>query len=285
MFVLTILLAPIDLIVSLPGMLTKSMLLYVPTVLEKDENAVLKLITTHTKSYPVRCIIAKVRLSGDDFSAKYKLICSPEKDIIREIAIDTSHSGVAVFELKRIWAVSLLGLFSLPVSINAKQSMLILPPPIKPLNAVALQHGTQLRPKPGGGFSEEHDMREYRHGDPIKSIHWKISAKYDKPIIREPLVPPPHSRLVHVVPWKNTAQRDLILGRLRWVSSYLLKRNMPFYLRLSNGSEIVEVMQEEDLTNFICFAFGDNTIKINKSDRLPSRFSWVFRIDAADNRG
>jgi len=284
-FVLAILLAPIDLIVSLPGMLTKNMMMFVPPVLEKDTYAVLKLITTHVKSYPVRCIIVKMHLSGDDFSAKYKLRCPPEEDELREITIDTSRSGVAVFELKRIWAVSLLGLFALPTAIDIKQSTLILPPPVKPSNTVALQRGVQLRPKPGGGFSEEHDMRDYRHGDPIRSIHWKISAKYDKLIIREPLVPPPHSRLVHVIAWKNEAQRDLILGRLRWVSNYLLRRNMPFYLRLSKESEVVEVTQEDDLINFICFVFGDNTIKINRSDRLPARFSWVFRVDATNNRG
>jgi len=279
-FVLTLLLLPLDLLASLPGMLTKSMSLYVPPALEKDEHATLKLITIHNKPYPVRCIIAKMYLTGDGFSKNYKLRCPGENDERREVPIDTSRTGVLVFSLNRIWSVSLLGLFALPASVDVKQSTLILPPPVKPLNAVSLQHGVQLRPKPGGGFSEEHDLREYRHGDPIKSIHWKVSAKYDSIIVREPLVPPPHSRLVHVMTWKNAAERDLILGRLRWASNYLLKREMPFYLRISEDTEIVEIFSNEDLINFMRYALGDDKVSISKPSRMPLRFTWVFRIDA-----
>jgi len=280
LFVLSLLLLPIDLLVSLPGMLTKSMSIYAPPVLEKDEQGTLKLISVHNKPYPIRCIIAKMHLTGDGFSSKYKLTCPADEDERREVAIDTSRTGVVVFELKRIWTVSLLGLFALPVSVDVKQSTLILPPPVKPLNTVSLQHGVQLRPKPGGGFSEEHDLREYQQGDPIKSIHWKVSAKYDSLIIREPLVPPPHSRLVHVVAWENTEDRDLTLGRLRWTSNYLLNKELPFYLRLSGTSETAEVYSDEDLIDFMRYALGDRKIRISKSDRLPTRFSWVFRIDA-----
>jgi len=285
LFVLILILAPIDLIASLPGMLTKGMLLSVPPVLNKDEYAVLTLTTTHKKSYPVKCIVAKMHVNGDDFSVKYKLRCLPENNERREVAIDTSHSGVITFSLKRIWSVSLLGLFALPTSINIKQSVLVLPLPIKPVNPIVLQHGTHLRPKPGGGFSEEHDVRKYRRGDPVRSIHWKVSAKYDSLFIREPLIPQPHSRLVHVMAWKNIAERDLILGRLRWVSGYLLKRKMPFYIRICENSEVVEVTHENELIDFLRFTLGDNVKGINKLSRLPVRFSWVFRIDTSGASG
>ena len=39
--------------------------------------------------------------------------------------------------------------------------------------------------QPGGGFSEIHDLREYRPGDSLHEIHWKLSAKTDKLIVRE----------------------------------------------------------------------------------------------------
>ena len=284
LLVLLLLLLPFDLFASLPGMLTKKLMMSVPDVLEKNDEAVLKLITIHKKSYPVRCIRVKLLVTGDDFSTLCRLRCSAESDMQREVTIDTSRSGITLFTLKRISTISLLGLFSLPVSAGEKKSVLVLPPPLKPENTVALQHGTRLVPKPGGGFSEEHDMREYRQGDPIKSIHWKVSAKFDSLIIREPLVPPPHSRLVHITPWKNSSECDLILGNLRWITDFMLSRQMPFYVKYGEKSTIAEITQETDLVEFLHSIFNDTVSKQIISDQIPSRFSWVFRIDA-DNNG
>jgi len=198
----------------------------------------------------------------------------------REVTIDTSQSGITAFTLKRISTVSLLGLFSLPVSAGIKKSVLVLPPPLKPKNTVALQPGTRLIPKPGGGFSEEHDLREYRHGDPVKSIHWKVSAKYDSLVIREPLVTPPHSRLIHIAPWKNAGECDLILGNLRWVTEFMLSRQMPFYIKYGDRAEIAEVTQASDLIKFLLDIFDESVNKKYVSDQIPSRFSWIFRIEA-----
>jgi hypothetical protein len=285
MFILVLMMIPVDLILSLPGMLTKGLIMSIPGVLEKDEDAVLKLITIHSKSYPVRCLVAKLYVTGDDFSATCRIKCLPEKNSQREVTIDTSHSGVTVFLLKKIKAVSLLGLFSLPVSAGGKGFVLVLPPPIEPFNTKALQQGTNLRPKPGGGYSEEHDMRSYRQGDPIKSIHWKASAKFDSLIIREPLEPPPHSRLIHVMPWSCDTERDLILGRLRWVSDFLLKWEMPFYIRFDNNPLITEVTQENELIYYLFYVLGESASKPEKVEQIPLRFSWVFRIDASTNEG
>jgi len=275
---------PLDLLVSLPGMLSKSIKMSVPVVLEKNENAFLKLTTIQTKSYPVRCLLAKLRVTGDDFSVLCKLRCPGEANRQREIAIETSHSGVTVFEIKKASAVSLLGLFTLPVTVKERKSVLILPPPLKPANTVALQHGTILRPKPGGGFSEEHDIREYRQGDPVRSIHWKVSAKFDSLVIREPLVPPPHSRLVHVKPWKSATARDIILGCLRWVTKYMLKRQMPFYIKFGEEAVIKEITQESDLVDFLLYVLDKTELNALKSDPVPSRFSWIFRIDSGSGK-
>jgi len=271
---------PMDLFVSLPGMLTKSMALSVPPVLEKNEDASLVLTTIHKKHYPVRSLMTALRIKGDDFSDKCKLICSGEDGGQREVKIDTSNSGMTTFYLKRVYTVSLLGLFTLPVNIEDRKSVIILPPSVKPANTLALQTGTHLRPKPGGGFSEEHDMRMYRKGDPIRSIHWKISAKFDSLVIREPLVPPPHGRLLLITPWRGAAERDIILGRMRWVAEYLLKWQMPFYIRISGESVVSEITQASDIIDFLHTALDKNADKKNKAGFIPSRYSWIFRVDA-----
>jgi len=280
--VILLLLIPLDLLLSLPGMLSKDILMYAPPVVEKGADAKLILTTIHMKSYPVRCVIAKLHVTGDDFSAIRRIRCPGERDERREVMIDTSRSGVSIFEIRRIWTVSLIGLFALPKKVKIKEAVLIMPQPVKPVNTMALQHGIQLKPKPGGGFSEDHDIREYIKGDPIRSIHWKLSAKFNSLVIREPLVPPPHSRLVHVMRWKNTAEREITLGRLRWVSDYLLKWQMPFYVKYERNTSISEIRQETDLSDFLRNVLIDSTIKLNTTNPPPSRFSWIFRVEAVD---
>ena len=280
LLVLLLLLIPLDLLISLPGMLSMGIMISAPDFIEKNADGVLVLTLIHSKSYPVKCVIAKLHVTGDDFSVMRRIRCGTEAEGRREVTIDTTQTGVTVFELKRIRSVSLIGLFSLPINAVCRTSVLVLPPPVKPANTIALQHGTHLKPKPGGGFSEEHDMREYHPGDPVRSIHWKISAKFDSIIIREPLAPPPHSRLVHIIKWDGATQRDLILGCLRWISDYLLKWQMPFYIKFNEKAVIAEIKQESDLTDFLLKVLDGKTTKTIAPEFLPSRFSWIYRVDS-----
>lgn len=188
-----------------------------------------------------------------------------------------------MFEIKRIWIVSLIGLFSVPAAVSCRASVLILPPPVKPKNIIALSRGVILKPKPGGGFSEDYDLRRYRPGDPVKSIHWKVSAKFDALIIREPLVPPPHSRLIHMVKWNDAPERDLIIGRLRWVSDYLLKWELPYFIRFDDDGFIAEITGAQALTNYLRHLLAGLEQTLPKPAYIPIRFAWVFRVDAKDS--
>jgi len=87
---------------------------------------------------------------------------------------------------------------------------------------------------------------------------------------------------VHLMKWNGEAERDLALGRLRWVSDYLLKWQMPFYARYDEDTTIVEIAHETDMINFLFYVLGGIESKALKLDHMPSRFSWVFRIDGSD---
>jgi uncharacterized protein (DUF58 family) len=83
-----------------------------------------------------------------------------------------------------------LGLFRSFSRVSAPQSVLILPKRY-PLPPVALPG--QFKYQQGGvalaanvGCSEEFvSLRDYRHGDPLRHIHWRSWAKVGKPIVKE----------------------------------------------------------------------------------------------------
>jgi len=282
LFVMMLLLPVFDLLISLPGMLSKTILMSAPPTLEEGAEGSLMVTVVHLKSFPIRCVGLKLHITHDDFDMKTSIYCSAGPDDRTEMPIDTSKTGLTTLKLSKLTAISLLGLFSIKINNNSRAKVLVLPPPVKPLNSVALPRGLALQPKPGGGFSEEHDMREYRPGDSVKSVHWKISAKLDELIVREPLVPPNHSRLLHIVAWETQPQRDLILGRLRYTCKYLLDHDMPFYVKYADKDGIAEVRSEEDLSEFLLNILDEESKSIIYAYNLPKRYGWVYRVDAEE---
>jgi hypothetical protein len=263
-------------------------------MLEQNSFGVLRIIGIHknlqrtigshkvsiTKPFPVRGLLVKFQVTGDDFTAKCKVLCTGGYEEHGEVVIDTSKIGLTVFDVNKYLTISLIGLISFRYKIPYQVPVLVMPPAKKPLRAVTIPRGLILRPKPGGGYSEDHDMRKYQPGDPVRSIHWKLSAKFDSLIIREPLVPPNHSRLVQVEAWKNAEERDLTLSHLRWVADYLHKWNMPFYIKYSDNSYISEVRNENDLFEFLRHVLNKGDIRRVVSASVPKRFSWVYRVSA-----
>jgi len=280
LFAVLLLLMPFDLIISMPGMLTRRVALTAPGVLEQGMEGTLIVTTIQKRSFPARCIKARLNISGEGFSEKKRFVCAAQRSSRHELAIDTSHSGVIVYEIKRIWTVSLIGLFALPAPVHRKVGILVLPLPVRPPYVTALPRGVVFHPKPGGGFSEDYDLRQYRQGDQIRSIHWKVSAKVDSLIIREPLVPPPHGRFVETTKWNDAKERDIVLGRLRWISDYLLKWEMPYYVRLGEGAPVTEITESGDLTEYIFRVLSGSTQSVQPPASPPSHFVWVYRVDA-----
>ena len=281
LLILILLIIPFDLLISIPGMITKRVTIILPSIIEQGESGLLVITTYQEKPYPAGCIKAKLLVTGDDFTAKRRIKCDPEGGSRYEIGIDTSHSGVTVFEIKRIHTTSLIGIFSIAVTVNRRAAVLILPAPVKPPHVISLPRGIILRPKPGGGFSEDHEMRQYRKGDPIRLIHWKLSAKHDSLIIREPLAPPSHSRLVQIKRWSGARERDIILGRLRWISDYLLKWELPYCVKLGDYGAVAEIADKKEFMEYL-YSVLDNTAghPTPMPVSVPVRFSWVFHVDA-----
>jgi len=283
LMVTLLLLAPIDLIVSLPGMLTRRLSHASPDVVKQGEHATLVFTTICANRYPLRCIKLRMKVSCEDFTRWKRLVIGPDNGTRFDMLIDTSVSGINVFEMKRAWTVSLVGLFSYPVKFQQRATLLILSPPVEPPNIEALPHDVILHAKPGGGFSDDHDLRLFREGDTMRSVHWKVSAKLDSLIVREPLMPLTHSRLIYARKWHKARERDLVLGRLLWVCEYLLKWELKHYVKLDVGSSHAQITRISDLYDYLLNVLDDAADKTRYHVPGPVRFVWVLRIDGEES--
>ena len=121
-----------------------------------------------------------------------------------------------------------LGLLRFPLRLPELGELLVLPEDIQPIDTPSLTQLTarRYRAKPAGGISETHEMRASHPGDSMRDIHWKLSAKTDSLIVREPIEP---VRGQAVLSFDLAGTRDAVdrtLGLLQWMSGWLLSQEL-----------------------------------------------------------
>ncbi len=152
--------------------------------------------------------------------------------------LPTDHCGLLELGPGLAWATDYLGLFRFPVGKLPQVRIPVRPRAVKPLREPDLSrfYSGALAPKNGGGYAENHELRLYRPGDSLRQIHWKLSAKTGKLILREPMEIKNHHALVSLELSGTPEQRDRKLGQLLWMMEYLTQRDIPHRVCCFTGS-------------------------------------------------
>lgn len=149
----------------------------------------------------------------------------------------TSHCGGITVTAQKVRIYDYLGLFSMPVWKTEEKRLLVRPKPLPVALPEDLHRYISLRwkPKYGGGFAENHELRLYRPGDNLNQVHWKLTAKTGTLIFRE-AVEPVQGQVLLTMDLTGTAEElDRKFGRLLWLGQTLLAREIPFALRALTG--------------------------------------------------
>ncbi len=142
--------------------------------------------------------------------------------------LPTAHCGVLRFRIKRATVSDYLGLVAIPIRRPETVSICVLPREDVPADVPAFVESLSKRmlPKRGGGFSEEHELRPYRDGDSVGSIHWKLSSKLDEIIIREPMEVQQQLILCTLDLYGSPEQLDDTLHRFSYLMDKLLQNGI-----------------------------------------------------------
>ncbi len=215
----------LSLAVSLPAMLTAQMKIKAPRLAEMGSQAQAR-------------ALGYGRLPLPRFRAKLLVRhgYTGEERALTD-ALPTDHCGCLQIRVKRVWLQDYMGLFRLPRRSPARGQVLVRPKPVPMENLPELK-GYKIqsfRPKRGGGFSENHELRLYRPGDELRQIHWKLSAKTGKLLLREPIEPMRGLAVVSLTLSGTPEVLDRKLGQLLWVSRKLLLRQMPHRIHCATG--------------------------------------------------
>lgn len=165
--------------------------------------------------------------------------------------LPTDHCGGLRVGLHKPRVYDYLGLFGLRVRKTTTQTFLIMPELVSMDVPPDLTRylAQRWRPKPGGGYAENHEIRQFHPGDNLNQIHWKLSAKVGDLMLREPMEPERGLMLLTMDLRGTAAELDEKLGRLLWLGNWLLERGSNFDVRVltGNGIESWTVRDEWDL--------------------------------------
>lgn len=154
--------------------------------------------------------------------------------------LPTDHCGGLLAQLYKPKVYDYLGLFRFKVRKTNNRTFLVWPEPRKmELPPNLTQHlARSWRPKPGGGYAENHEIRQYHPGDNLNQIHWKLSAKVGDLMLREAMEPERGLMLLTMDLCGTPEKLDIQFGRLLWLSNWLLENSIPFEVRVLTGNGI-----------------------------------------------
>lgn len=224
--VLMVCLPVFSLLVSLPAMARVRLHLDVPAVCVRGEPAYVTLRASNGFLPMPQCrfkLTVTAGMTGQTLVLKQR---TPGHDSWY-VPLDTSHCGVLRCTAVKGRVYDYLGLFRLPVRMSATAEIMVKPTAVPPENCPNLTHflARRRQPKPGGGFSEEHELRDYRPGDNLRDIHWKLSVKTDRLIVREAQEPIRGLTLLTLDMAGTADDVDTTLEQLLWLSGWLLEHD------------------------------------------------------------
>ena len=223
-----------SLLVSLPGILCTQLTFTCGSAsLRKGQDTTLAL--TAKTTLPIPGGRARVRLTvrncltGETQVEKFFFTAGPAPLTISH-RLTSNVCGELRCTLSKGRICDYLGLFSFPLRLpkNNVQTLIFYPTVFQPRLSMTtavlpdgeVEHYSPSRP--GNDPSELFALREYRDGDKLSQIHWKLSQKTDQLLVREYSLPISDRTFFLWAPNGTGVQTDLLLDAFSTLSSFLL---------------------------------------------------------------
>lgn len=166
--------------------------LAMPTTAPKG-SACMATLTLSNKSWlPAPKVLCRLRtvndLTGEEGFLWMEASLPPHGQFHRDFLLESAHCGRIYTQLVQVRLLDCFGLFSMNLPLKTGARMTVLPElfpcqvSLSPAPALAEDSSLSCR---GDDPTEVFGLREYQQGDDVRRIHWKLSSKLDKLILRE----------------------------------------------------------------------------------------------------
>ena len=223
------------------NMITRGNLIRVPVIVK------------NSGKLPVTWVEAKIRYMDSD-GGKYKSLklsgmVEAKGEVALEAYLKTENCGIAEVILDSVYVTDYFGVFSGKCSVDhAKKEVYILPWTHVPMAETLAEVG-DFAGKYGEDVYETYDIREFRDGDDIRQIHWKLTAKMDILLVREYLKTSESGVMIRLDMKKKEEEKlsrkqlDSFLDKAASLSWEILKWGVSHFVVWDHG--------EEEITLFV----------------------------------
>ena len=272
-----------SLLFSLPAMLKLQVRTNAPKVLARRSNGKIQLCTASALPLP-GCKMTLVLTNTLTGCQRRQKVCLTQARFFTA-SLPAEHCGNVLCTGEKIRVYDYLGLFCLPrPKVQLAQSTILplpSPPARKPALKLALPAAYRVRP--GGGIAETYELREYRSGDHLQMVHWKLSSKLDNLVVREAMEPVSDPVLLTFDLAGTPGEIDSVLDQLSWLSRWLLSKELPHSVLWIDGASAevqtacvaTEAEREALLRRLLCRTAAPSDRSIGG---VAFRSSWRYHI-------
>ncbi len=164
-------------------------------VVNNGETAVLKITVKNRSPFPpghigvtIRCENSFMNSSSVCKAVVYAKSFSTEEF---EFAISSEHIGMMEISVKRAVIRDFFNLFAFSQRLDCKATVSFIPPVVpvsvglRPNSYAVGESDIFSKTKAGDDPSEVFDIRDYKGGDKLNRIHWKLTVKLNKYMVRD----------------------------------------------------------------------------------------------------
>ena len=238
-----------------------------PPTAEKGREVCGKIVLENKSAFPLFKAVCEVsvknNLTGEENRMNIVLSAPPKGKTEGEFCLSSEYSGYITAKVERVWLTDIFGFLPLEAKgfSSQKGKTTVLPETFAPVIVfdkilpVPEDSESYSPDKKGFDYSETFQIREYAPGDSIKQIHWKLSEKLDKTIVRDASLPIAKNIMLF---WDKTgevmpSEADAMAEAASSVAQSLLRSGYEFAMGWQNGTKIetAEIKTEEELLEAI----------------------------------
>lgn len=185
--------------------------LEVPANVRKGAGSTAVLVVENPTMIPVlrlRCkLFVENRLNGTMSELEVDGYVFPKGYRKIPFEVGDTHCGRLAVRAAKLRLYDALGLFPVTCTVTAEKAVTVQPDTfVQQLSVLPVSGSPEDSElfsayRPGMDLTETFQIREYVEGDSLRQIHWKLTGKFDRLIVRDPSLPIIHSILVF---WERT---------------------------------------------------------------------------------
>ena len=173
--------------------------LEMPETAEKNSPAAILLRVETSSRLPAARIRLTLRaenlLTGERTAETHEFSAAGRRESCEKLDFTTPYCGTIRFAVSKLSILDVLRFWRLRLPCGDAQSCVVTPETFEPhLILPMADHSVSdseqySQTTPGYDYAEVFQVREYAEGDSPKQVHWKLSTKLDRLVVRDPSLP------------------------------------------------------------------------------------------------